>query len=384
MALRFGSNVYYYNKNLKDTIIGFLNLFTDIKVGKYDSETSLFEGTFPVGILFGPIERSSYINSEGQSVNRIVQLPLLHVELTGLEKDKTRAFAMKTLHVMGPRSGIQKNTVMAVPYNFTIVMTIFDKYEENIMQLIEQIEPIFNYHIVYYRKHPIFPEEITLSNWVSISSPPSFAFNSEYSADDRRGILAVPIMFTIEGWFVREAYTGYGVVKEIIANFKDYSTLAGMSKIRLLADPTIRDVIYTVTGSYTPSIGQTLTGASYSAIIVDAISGYSGYSSYYASGANSGWSGYSNGHVIVKFNSEIGVFLKNESLRVGTSGVGTAVSCEPYEPFKEADYGWSGYSGVSAVSGWSMYSGLSGYSSYSIFPGYSGYSEIKTNGYSGI
>jgi hypothetical protein len=152
-----------------------------------------------------------------------------------------------------------------------------------------------------------------------------------------------------------------------------------LSQIRLVADPTIRDVIYTANPLFTPTVGQLLSGTHYHATIVDIPSGYSGFSSYYMAGANSGWSGYSDGYVIVKFNTEIEVFLKNEALRVGLSPVGTTCTCEPYEPFKEANTGWSGYSHLL----WA--SGISGTSSYSeMWTGYSGYSEYKINGISGV
>ena len=343
MALRNSSNIYYYNRNIKETIIGFLNLFTDLKVGRYSSETGALDSTSPIQVLFGPIERSSYVNSRGETVQRTVQLPLLHFELTGMELDKTRAFPMKTLHIMGERSGVMKDTLMPLPYNFNITINVYAKYQEEISILLEQILGIFNYHVVYYRKHPIFPEEITLSHWASVTTPPSFAYNYEYSAELRRDILAVPIGFTIESWMGRESYESYGIVTEIINNFKEYTTAASLSQIRLLADATIRDYFYTAdpypTTIYTPKVGDMISGTTYSAIVQDVPE---------------------SGHLIVKFNSELEVFLEKEVTRIGDFIVGTTLTCDPYEPFKDADYGWSGYSG------------------------YSGYSEIKTDGYSEI
>jgi len=337
--LQFSSNLWYYNKNIKNMIIGFLNIFPQMKVHRFDSSTGADIQEISVPIMFGPIERSSYINSLGQSVQRTVQLPLLQFELTGMEIDKTRAFAMKSLHITGARSGMQIDNLMPFPYNFTITMNIFSKYQEDLMQLIEQIVPLFNYHRNYLTKHPIFPEEITLSHWASITGNPSFAFNYEYSAADRLEILAVPITFTIESWLVREGYSGYGMVKEIIANFYDYATSAGLSKLRLLADPTVREVIYTPTGLFTPAVGQLISGSVYSGTIVAVIS---------------------TTKFIVKFNTEVEVFLQNEAIRVGLSPVGVVITCEPYDPFMDANYGWSGYSG------------------------YSGYSATKTDGASGV
>lgn len=397
MSLRYGNNIYYYNRNIKEAVIGFLNLFTDIKVGTYSSETGLLDKMSPVPILFGPIERSSFINSKGETVQRTVQLPLLQFELTSMELDKTRAFSMKSLHIQGGISGVDTDTLMPYPYNFTITMNIYAKYMEDISILLEQILGNFNYHVVYYRRHPIFPEEITLPYWAMISTYPNFSFNYEYSAEQRRDILSVPITFQIEGWMVREAYSGYGVIQEIIANFKDYDTQAGLSQLNIVGDPTIRELIYTKNPLFTVELGQLIKGDTYYGIVVDIASGYSGGTSgSWESGGYSGWSGYSDGQVIVKFNTENEVFLVDEALSVGPSTMGAAVSCEPYKPFLEADYGWSAYSGYSATSGYSEWhasgwdvdgkyytkSGwYSGISSYSIYPGYSGYSESKTDSY---
>lgn len=401
--LQFGSNLWYYNKNIKNMLIGFLNLFPQMKVKTLNSDTGNWEPDAgnTVQILFGPIERSSYINSRGESVQRTVQLPLLQFELTGMEHDKTRAFAEKTLHIIGARSGYTGydfDNLMPYPYTFNITMNIYAKYQEDLLQLIEQIVPIFNYHRVYYTKHPIFPEDITLHHWASITTPPSFAYNYEYSAEQRRDILAVPIGFTIESWMVREAYEAGGIIKEVVANFKDYATSAGLSSLHCVGDPSIRDVIYTRNPSLTPIIGQIVTGNTYNAVIVDVDSGYSGYSEYWAGDGSSGWSGYSDGHIIVKFGNELGVFLTNEVLKISGTSLGTSVSCEPYKPFMEADYGWSGYTGVSTISGWSEYhtSGwcgtsyypydgyYSGYSTYYTSPPYSGFSEWKVDAVSGV
>lgn len=358
-------------------LIGFLNIFPQMKVKTFNTETGLPETTTTVPILFGPIERSSYINSKGETVQRTVQMPLLHFELTNMELDRNRSFAMKSLHVIGARSGVDLDNLMPYPYNFTITMNIYAKYQEQLMQLIEQIVPMFNYHRVYYTKHPIFPEDITMSHWAMITTYPSFTFNYEYSAEDRRDILAVPVTFLIESWMIREAYESYGMIKEVITNFRDYATHAGLSKLRCVADPTIRDLYYTPIVGVTPVIGQLISGTTYNAVIVDTPA---------------------NGHLVVKFNLEIEVFLVNEALRLGSTAAGTTISCEPYDPFNDADYGWSGYSGVTAYSGYSElhdsgwesgthypYSGwYSGTSSWVIYPGYSGYSEFKTDGVSGV
>jgi hypothetical protein len=379
--LQFGNNIFYYNRNIKAMIIGFLNIFPQMKVATYNSETGKQETLNNVPILWGPLERSSYMNSKGETVQRVIQLPLLHFELNSMEIDKNRAFAMKSLHLMGPRSGYSGMTdnLMPYPYNFTVTMNIYAKYQEDLYQLVEQIVPLFNYHRQYFTKHPIFPDDITLSHWAIITGYPNYNFNYEYSAEQRRDILSTSITFLIEGWMVREAYESAGLIKEVVANFKDYDTSAGLSQLRVLADPTIRDLIYTPeseeSDAYVPDLGDVIKGNSYFAIVVDVVE---------------------SGHVVVKFSSEDMTFMYKEQILTNEGGIiGETISCEPYDPFKDADYGWSGYSGYSEVSGYSEWhdegwsgdkyfdhSGwYSGFSSYVISPGYSGYSEFKADTY---
>jgi hypothetical protein len=58
---------YYYNHNIRNMLVGFLDIFTAFKIRRYNSETKAVEKEENVKILFGPIERSSYIYSDQSS-----------------------------------------------------------------------------------------------------------------------------------------------------------------------------------------------------------------------------------------------------------------------------------------------------------------------------
>ncbi|MFA5031215.1 MAG: hypothetical protein WC495_06545, partial [Patescibacteria group bacterium] len=125
----------------------------------------------------------------------------------------------------------------------------------------------------------------------------------------------------------------------------------------LVADPTIRDLYFTPDALYfAPTLGTLISGTYHSAYIVDMPE---------------------DGHFIVKFGDEKHVFLTNETLRVGSNAIGTTISCEPYEPWRQSNYGWSGYSNLVWRSGYPGPSGWTGYSE--VWDSYSGYSEIITS-----
>ena len=310
MGLRYNGNIYFYNKNLKNLFIAFLNLFSDIYVKRYNSETGIAEQTVKVPILLNAIERSSYMNSKGETVQRLIELPLIHFNLDSMDIDKDRTFPMKSLHLYDTKDNKDLSNLMPVPYNYQITMTIFAKYQEDIVQLIEQIIPIFNYHRVVYYEHPIFSDKLTISNWVSITGYPSFTLNSEYEASERRGIMSSQTIFKVEGWMVREAYESGGVIKDIITNYNDYVTLKGLERVRLVGDPSIRDLHLTRQGLTVLAVGNIIQGNRFGCIITQIIS---------------------QSNVIVKFPTELEAYMDGESLKIGNTTIGTSFSCEIYD-----------------------------------------------------
>jgi len=310
MSLNSGPSLYFYNKNIKNLLIGFLGLFTGFKIKRWNSETGAEEQMINVPILFGEIERASYMNSEGQSVQRYIELPLIHISLESMEIDKTRTFAMKSLHAMGEGDGESIDNLLPYPYNFNLTMTIFTRYQEDTMQLVEQIVPLFNFHRVFYIKHPIFPDDITMANWANITTYPSFPFVAEYAANERRGVLGSPLNFLIEGWMVREKYEAGGIIKDIITNYNDYVTQAGLERVRLIGDPSIRDLNITRTDWSTIAVGNIIQGSHYGGIVTQVIA---------------------QNRVICKFTNENECFLKNEVLKIGSVNIGTTILCDPYD-----------------------------------------------------
>lgn len=302
--------IYYYNKNIANLIIGFLNIFNEFKIRRFNSENNNVEKEITVPILFGGSEREVSMYSTDKSEQRLIQLPLIHFDLNSMSIDKQRAFAMKSTSIVGYKNDEYIQSLMPYPYNFTVTMTIFTKYINDTIQLVEQIVPLFNYHRVYYITHPLY-EEVQLSNWVNIISDTSFNFNPEYPNSTYRGIIATPIQFMIEGWLVREPYNSWGLIKEINATYYDYIyTSAQLSKQQFIMDLSIRELKYNNSNNLTVNVNDVIIGDNYNATILQIID---------------------DSTLIVKFSNENYDFKDGENLKILNNELGTSISCIPWK-----------------------------------------------------
>lgn len=312
---------YYYHSNIKNLIIGFLDIFNEFNIKRWDTEKTI-TNTIKTPILYGPIERSTYVNNKGESVSRHLRLPLIHVSLKGFEIDTARAFAMKSLHVINKSKtplyddGTLYDTLRPFPYNFTFQMTILAKYEEDLMQLVEQVVPLFNYHRVMKMRHPVYHDQ-TISNWIKISSGPNFDFNTKYSAEERRDILTAPITFQVEGWLVREPYGGADVtIKTIIENFYNKNQLSAYKHLithTILGDDTISIIEWTeIDGETVPVVGDEILGSGYSftSEVLEVLD---------------------TGELIVQFPTSDRKYEKDEILSVSGVNKGTVLTCNLYK-----------------------------------------------------
>lgn len=265
MPEQYGPNEYYYHSNIKRQTIAFLDMLNEFKVRRWDKDKKVTK-EIRVPLIFGSIERASYVNTEGKTVNRTLSLPIIHVDLKNFEIAKDRAFSMKSLKsgymfskTPDPQYYYDYMDLLPFPYDFHYEVTILGKYIEDLMQVSEQLVPLMNYHRTLKYEHPVY-ENINLSTWVSIESYPNFDFNQTYSAEDRRDILAVPIGFKLEGFLVREHYPNtFNVINEIIVNYVVANER--VLEERIIGDEKIQIMVYNTIDEGLFEIGNVLTGS---------------------------------------------------------------------------------------------------------------------------
>ena len=136
---------YFYNEILRKTIISFGTLFNDLSIKHTDTDGNLSESKVP--LAYGPIQKFLARLEQAPDLNKstAMTLPRMSFEFTGLTYDSTRKVTTtQQLTVKDPNTDtVTKKVFMPVPYNIGFNLGIMTQYNEDALQIIEQILPFF-------------------------------------------------------------------------------------------------------------------------------------------------------------------------------------------------------------------------------------------------
>ncbi len=132
----------YYHAAIRNTIVAFGNLFSNIKFER--KKNNIVEQTIHVPIAYAQKEKWVHAIEANPDSERGVQtsLPRMGFEITGYNYDATRKLArMNTISCTTNNSRVQVYT--PVPYNIDIQLYLATKTQEDALQVVEQILPTF-------------------------------------------------------------------------------------------------------------------------------------------------------------------------------------------------------------------------------------------------
>ena len=139
----------YYHGAIRKTIVAFGRLFSDIKIERENTDGTIAQ-TVAVPLAYAPKEKWIVrIDSDpGLTNNTYTSLPRLSFEITGYEYDSSRKTnkMQKILCTDNTTSTnpIRRSVFAPAPYNVNISLYILTKTQEDAMQILEQILPVFN------------------------------------------------------------------------------------------------------------------------------------------------------------------------------------------------------------------------------------------------
>ena len=139
------NNATFYHSTIRNTIIAFGSLFSDIKIQRKNKETGLIEQTIAVPIAYSQKEKWVHSIEANPDHERGIYtaLPRLGFEITGYSYDSSRKLArMNTIHCMDANG--RKQVFTPVPYNVDIALYFATKTQEDGLQILEQILPTFS------------------------------------------------------------------------------------------------------------------------------------------------------------------------------------------------------------------------------------------------
>ena len=133
---------YTYNEIFRKTIVAFGTLFNNIEIRRNDE-------VMKVPLAYGPKQKFlARLDQNPDPTNKRVQitLPRLSFEIGGIEYDSSRKVSPTQKIKFKKDADENKNAFMPVPYNIGFELAIITKNQDDGLQIIEQILPIFQPH----------------------------------------------------------------------------------------------------------------------------------------------------------------------------------------------------------------------------------------------
>lgn len=203
---------YFYFQIFRKTLIQFLDTFNDIKIARYELSPSAglyIDKYIEVPIKLSIKEKQWYWINERKDD---VQLPMITAWLSSIDWAQERQAnsfyeICKTSNTN--RADFQKY-IHPTAYNLGVSMSIWSKHMVDIDQIIEQILPYFNPHIMIR----IEVEELGISFDAKVIFRSCTPEVSHEMADDEYRTIVYNLEFEIQTWFFTPTQSS-GLIKKI-------------------------------------------------------------------------------------------------------------------------------------------------------------------------
>ena len=221
---------YTYNKIIRKCVIGFGTLFNNIECRKENKDGSVYS-RMKVPLAYGPRQKFLARLEQQADLNQKVAItvPRLSFEMTGVSYDSARKLAPTTLTLKANTANAVKKQFTPVPYNVDFELNVISKTNDEALEIVEQILPIFqpSYQITIkmvddmqdFRDVPIVLNSINYSD------------DYEGSFDERK-ITLVTMQFTCKTYIFGPVGTA-GPIKK--AKTDVYTTMPSATATRQIA-----------------------------------------------------------------------------------------------------------------------------------------------------
>jgi hypothetical protein len=215
----------YYYQVMRKTIVQFLDLFNDIKIGRYDTETGQLLSFIKVPLKFAPKSKNWYwtekIDSSGNRIRDKV-LPVMAANLIDIEiaadRKVNKHYSSRTSShsTSGNRRLMAERFINPVPYNYTFQLQIISEYMVDITQIMEQLLPYFDPYLFIQISIPELNIDGNMTEILNLKVLYNGSNKDEsltMSPDENRHI-QWNIDFTVEGYLFQPKYD-FPVIKTI-------------------------------------------------------------------------------------------------------------------------------------------------------------------------
>lgn len=229
----------FYFSSIRSLVIGFLNLFNNIRIQKFNN-SGVLQNTIKVPVAWGSGDKAIII-TDYEDENRIndytmvkMLLPRISVSLDNIEYDNIRMTQFTKFLFKDLATTNMKGLYSPVPYNFSFTVNIYTKYIDDGLQILEQILP-------YYR--PFYT--ITIKNIRNLEvlkdvqivlTGVSYEDTYEGAVPDER-VINYSMNFQAQHWIWPPIAGDPKVIKIAHANFLNLSNNEKISEVVVEVDP---------------------------------------------------------------------------------------------------------------------------------------------------
>ena len=205
-----------YNRIIRKLVIGFGNLFNDIKIARFNPDGSEAE-RFLIPIAYATKERYVMRLEDDFTLDKKVQvaLPRFSFEMTGLSYDASRKQNTNTRNFAQTDTGVlaQYNPV---PYNFDFKLYLYVRNIEDATQVLEHIIPYFTPD--YTMKLNLVPEMGVVKEVPVILNTADHEIIYEGDRNQETRMIIWTLSFTIKGFIFGKTSGPLGLIKTSITN----------------------------------------------------------------------------------------------------------------------------------------------------------------------
>ena len=220
---------YTYNKIIRKCVIGFGTLFNNIEVRKENKDGSVYS-RMKVPLAYGPRQKFLARLEQQADLNQKVAItvPRLSFEMTGISYDSARKLAPTTLTLKSDTANAVKKQYTPVPYNIDFELNIISKTNDEALEIVEQIVPIFQ---------PSYQMTIKLVDGMQEFRDIPIILNSISYSDDYEGsfdekkITLITMTFTCKSYIFGPVGTAAPIKKAKV----DYTTEVDLNATRQVA-----------------------------------------------------------------------------------------------------------------------------------------------------
>ena len=221
---------YTYNKIIRKCVIGFGTLFNNIECRKENKDGSVYS-RMKVPLAYGPRQKFLARLEQQADLNQKVAItvPRLSFEMTGISYDSTRKLSPITINTKGESNSVTRKQFTPVPYNIDFELNVISKTNDESLEILEQIVPVFQPS--YQMTIKLVEEMADYRDIPIVLNSISYSDDYEGSFDERK-ITLVTMQFTCKTYIFGPVGTA-GPIKK--AKTDVYTTMPSATATRQIA-----------------------------------------------------------------------------------------------------------------------------------------------------